>query len=170
MADNKINRRDFVKTAIGAGLAAQAFSQMHSAHARTPGANDHINIGVIGVGGRGRDLLGWVIKTGQQEATPARVVAVSDVYAKRLRAAKEFANCDGYLDYREIIERKDIDAVIIATPDHWHMPIACEALEKGKDVYLEKPMTRTVEEAKRVYENRKKDRPRDAGRIPDYKL
>jgi predicted dehydrogenase len=152
MDNSKINRREFVKTAVGAGMAARAFSQMHSAQA----ANDRINIGVIGVGGRGRDLLGWAIKTGEQEATPARVVAVSDVYAKRLRAAKEFANCDGYLDYREIIERKDIDAVIIATPDHWHAPIACEALEKGKDVYLEKPMTRTVEEAKRVYETVKK--------------
>jgi predicted dehydrogenase len=80
------------------------------------------------------------------------VVAVSDVYGKRLRSAKEAANCDGYLDYREIIARKDIDAVIIATPDHWHAQMAIEAMNKGKDVYLEKPMTHTVEEAKKVYE------------------
>lgn len=156
MDNDKINRREFVKAAVGAGVALGAFSKIHSVNARIRGANDRINIAVIGVGGRGRGLLEWAIKTGQQETTPAQVVAVSDVYAKRLRAAKEFAKCDGYLDHREIIERKDVDAVIIATPDHWHEPMAIAALEKGKDVYLEKPMTRTVEEAKRVYESVKK--------------
>jgi predicted dehydrogenase len=80
------------------------------------------------------------------------VVAVSEVYVKRLNKAKETAKCEGSLDYREILERKDVDAVIIATPDHWHARMAIEAMDKGKDVYLEKPMTHTVEEAKRVYE------------------
>ncbi|HET8674873.1 MAG TPA: Gfo/Idh/MocA family oxidoreductase, partial [Blastocatellia bacterium] len=149
MTNDKINRRDFVKTAIGAAAAAGALSQMHSVKARILGANDRINVAVIGVGGRGRGLLEWAINTGRQEKTPAQVVAVSDVYAKRLRLAREFAKCDGYLDYREIIERKDVDALIIATPDHWHERMAVAALEKGKDVYLEKPMTRTVEEAKK---------------------
>jgi predicted dehydrogenase len=126
------------------------------ARSRVLGANDRINVGVIGVGGRGRALLDWVMKTGQQESTPATVVAVSDVYAKRLRLAKETAKCDGYLDYRELLQRKDVDAVIIATPDHWHARMAIEAMEKGKDVYLEKPMTHTIDEAKEVYETVKK--------------
>jgi predicted dehydrogenase len=119
---------------------------------RIIGANGRINVGVIGVGGRGRGLVEWAMRTGEQEKTPAQVVAVSDVYAKRLRLAKEFAKCDGYLDYREILERKDVDAVIIATPDHWHARMAIEAIDRGKDVYLEKPMTHTIEEARKVYE------------------
>ncbi|HXG94998.1 MAG TPA: Gfo/Idh/MocA family oxidoreductase [Blastocatellia bacterium] len=150
MSDTKINRRDFVKSAVGASVAIGAFGP--AVRGRILGANDQINVALIGAGGRGRDLLNWVMKTGEQPNTPAKVVAVSDVYAKRLRMAKETAKCDGYLDYREILERKDVDAIIIATPDHWHARMAVEAMERGKDVYLEKPMTHTVEEAKRVYE------------------
>jgi predicted dehydrogenase len=155
MSDSRINRRDFVKTAVTAGAAIGALTRSASANARVIGVNDRINVGVIGVGGRGRGLLEWAMKTGEQPETAAKVVAVSDVYGKRLNQAKEKAACAGYLDYREILERKDIDAVIIATPDHWHSRMAIEALERGKDVYLEKPMTRTVEEAKRVYEKAK---------------
>jgi predicted dehydrogenase len=152
MSKMKLNRRDFVKSAVGAGIALKTFGHARGVMGNTTSPNDHINVALIGVGGRGHDLLGWVMKTGEQPNTPARVVAVSDVYGKRLRAAKETAKCDGYLDYREILERKDVDAVIIATPDHWHARIAIEAMDKGKDVYLEKPMTHTVEEAKKVYE------------------
>jgi predicted dehydrogenase len=148
----KLNRRDFVKSAIGAGAAMKLMGRAPDAFGNVRGANDHINIGLIGVGGRGTDLLGWVMKTGEQPNTPARVVAVCDVYARRLNAAKEKAKCDGVMDYREVLDRKDIDAVIIATPDHWHARIAIEAMDRGKDVYLEKPMTHTVEEAKRVCE------------------
>ncbi|MEK6304078.1 MAG: Gfo/Idh/MocA family oxidoreductase [Acidobacteriota bacterium] len=152
MSDSKINRRDFIKTAVTAGAAIGAIGRPGAASATVVSANDQINVGLIGVGGRGRGLLDWVMKTGEQPATAAKLVAVSDVYAKRLREAKEKAACEAYLDYHEILERKDIDAVIIATPDHWHAQMAIEALDRGKDVYLEKPMTHTVEEAKRVYE------------------
>ena len=154
MSKMNLNRRDFVKSAVGAGIAVSALSSTGSA--RGLGANERINVGVIGVGGRGRGLLKWAMDTGALPGTPAQVVAVCDVYAKRRRQAEEAAKCAGFQDYREIIERKDIDAVIIATPDHWHARMAIEAMEKGKDVYLEKPMTRTVEEAKKVYEAVKK--------------
>jgi predicted dehydrogenase len=157
MSDNKVHRRDFVKSAVGAGVAITAFGRLNSVRGDVLGANGKINLGIIGVGGRGRSLLDWAMRTGAQEKTPAQVVAVSDVYAKRLRLAKETAKCEGaYLDYHELLERKDIDAVIIATPDHWHARMAIEAMERGKDVYLEKPMTHTIDEARRVYETVKK--------------
>jgi len=152
-----VNRRDFVKSAAGAGVT---LTVLRSAKGKSASANDRINIGVIGVGGRGRALLDWAMKTGQQPENPAQVVAVSDVYGKRLRAAKEAAKCDGYLDYRELLNRKDVDAVIIATPDHWHARMAIEALEHGKDVYLEKPMTHTVDEARLV-----NDKVKQTGRV-----
>ena len=153
MSKTKVDRRDFVKSAVGAGVAVNLLSNVRPVSGRIIGANDRINVGIIGMGGRGSFLLKWVTEAGQKPNTAAQVVAVSDVYAKRTRLAKEAAKCDGYMDYREIIQRKDIDAVIIATPDHWHAPMAIEAMNSGKDVYLEKPMTHTVEEAKRVYES-----------------
>lgn len=152
MSDQKLNRRDFVKSAVAAGAAIGTLGRAPAVSGAVLGSNGNINVALIGVGGRGSDLLQWVMKTGEQPNTPAKVVAVCDVYAKRLNKAKATANCEGTLDYREILERKDVDAVIIATPDHWHARIAIEAMDKGKDVYLEKPMTHTVEEAKRVYE------------------
>jgi len=94
----------------------------------------------------------WAIDTGKN-SRPAQVVAVCDVYRKRVNKAKEASQAElATLDYREVIARKDIDAVIIATPDHWHAPIAIEAMKAGKDVYCEKPMTHTVEEARKFYE------------------
>jgi len=148
--DHKLGRRDFVKSAVGAGVALGALGRATPAHARVLGANDRINVAVIGVGGRGTYLLRWVMETGGQIAPPpplfgpprerkepdpalaTQVVSVCDVYAKRKNAAAEFAKCDSTLDYRQVLERPDVDAVIIATPDHWHAPIALEAMAKGK--------------------------------------
>ena len=147
---DKLKRREFVKrslTAAGAGVVLTN----RNVNARVIGASERVAVGFIGVGGRGSDLLRWVMEINKAKDN-AQIVAVSDVYRKRLRQAQETANCQGHLDYRELIARKDIDAVIIATPDHWHAPIAIEALKAGKDVYLEKPMTHTAEEARQVYE------------------
>ena len=146
----KVNRRDFVRAAVGAGVAFGTAVTNLPAKARIIGANDKINVGFIGVGGRGTSILREALRL--QESSNIRVLAVSDVYEKRKKAAQQLCKGDGYLDYRELLRRDDIDAVFIATPDHWHGRMAIEAMERGKDVYLEKPMTHTVEEAKDVHE------------------
>ena len=149
--EKSVTRRDFVKTAMGAGVALGVVAAVRPAHARVAGANDRVNLGFIGCGGRSRDLLNQFSAIGAKDNN-VHIVAVCDVYEKRKKAAAEKYKAEGYLDYREIIHRSDIDAVVIATPDHWHAPMAIQAMNAGKDVYLEKPMTRTVEEAREVYQ------------------
>ncbi len=117
------------------------------------GANDKINVAAIGVGGRGGFDAGTVVRLG--ESSGAQLVAVCDVYEKRKKAVAERLKCEGYTDYREVLARSDVDAVIVATPDHWHARIALEAMERGKDVYLEKPMTHTIAEAKQLVDKAK---------------
>ena len=155
--NNSLDRRDFLRKAsaisaalgsAGAALGEGKSSRSSSARssARVIGANDRITIGVIGVGGRGSSDARSFAAVGEKDNS-CQIVAVADTYQKRVNRAKEAHKCDGYLDYREIINRKDIDAVIVATPDHWHARIALEAMDQGKDVYLEKPMCHTIEEA-----------------------
>jgi len=146
-----VNRRDFVRTAVGAGVAASVLNVVRPAGARVIGANDRINLGIIGMGGRGNFLLDTYMAI-KKATSKVEIVAVCDVYEKRKRLAAEKSGAKGTLDWREIINNKDIDGVVIATPDHWHAPMAIAAMNAGKDVFLEKPMTRTVEEAKQVYE------------------
>jgi predicted dehydrogenase len=127
-----ITRRSFL---VASGLTALASTRVF-------GANDTIRIGVIGAGQRIKLLLNAADKVG-----PYQIVAVSDVYAPHRDAIMERSNglATTHLDYREVLE-KNIDAVIIASPDHWHVPMAVDALKAGKDVYLEKPVTHTMEE------------------------
>jgi predicted dehydrogenase len=145
MNDPLLSRRTFVKnSALATGAAALSALNV----SRAAGANDRIRIGIIGVGGMGSGHLGSLMK--KAEAENIQVVAVSDVYQRRLTRAKDACKGDGYLDYRKLLERKDIDAVLIATPDHWHAKISIEAMDSGKHVYCEKPMTHTVEQAIQV--------------------
>ena len=147
---NQTTRRDFVKTGVAAAGATAIYH--HNVHARILGANDRINIGCIGLGGRGTGVMRETMQIAQT-TRPAQIVAVCDVYRKRLNDAKQISGAElATMDYREVVTRKDIDAVIIATPDHWHAPMAIDAMKAGKDVYCEKPMTRTVEEARKFYE------------------
>jgi predicted dehydrogenase len=126
------NRRSFL---IAGGLTALASS-------RVLGANDTLRIGVIGAGGRMGDLLNAADKAGRYQ-----IVAVSDVYGPRRDAIKERSNgiATTHVDFHEVLQQ-ELDAVFIASPDHWHVRMAVDALASGKDVYLEKPVTHTLEE------------------------
>jgi predicted dehydrogenase len=145
---NKANRREFV-AATGTGLAGGwMWAGQAPATGRAIGANDRINVAVIGAGGRGAYVADEFDKYNRVKANSCKVTWACDVYRKRLSAVKQRFDCRTTLDYREVLADKDVDAVIVATPDHWHARIAMEAMEKGKDVYLEKPMCHTVEEVK----------------------
>ena len=134
-------RRHFLQTggALAAGLAAQS----------TPptGANDRIRIATIGFGGMGMGDTKYALTVPGVE-----LAAVCDVYDGRCTRAREVYGDQIFTtrDYREVLARRDVDAVIIATPDHWHSTISIAAMEAGKDVYCEKPMVQTVGEGQAV--------------------
>src|SRR5947199_6627549 len=125
-------RRTFL---MASGLTALASTRVF-------GANDTLRLGIIGAGQRMKGLLDAADKVG-----PYQIVAVIDAYGPHRDAIVERSNglATNHLDYREVLA-KDIDAVIIASPDHWHVAMAVDALKAGKDVYLEKPVTHTLEE------------------------
>lgn len=166
--NNKITRRSFVRTNLTLALAAGAFPSIIPATA--PGAqgnvsaNSRITVGAIGVGLQGRGVM-----NGFLSQPTAQVVAVCDVKKDQLELGRTQVNqryqnsdCATYGDFRELLARKDIDAVLIATPDHWHVYVAVAAAQAGKDMYLEKPMglslaedqflRKTILEHKRVFQ------------------
>lgn len=145
-----IPRREFLeRTAIAGTLAAGATGGLPAAAwARVPRASETMRIGVIGCGPRGLHLAHQYRLRG--EALNVSVVRVSDVYRPRLRAAVELlgmAETGGTMEYREIIDDPAIDAVVIATPDHWHAKMSIEALDAGKAVLVETPLSHTTEQA-----------------------
>jgi predicted dehydrogenase len=140
--ESSATRRTFIKGATAAAGAAAAVNVFPS---RVLGANDRIRFAVIGCGGMGSGHLRQLVE--RKDSDNVDVAAVCDVYQRRLTRAMGVAECDGEMDYRRIIDRNDIDAVVIATPDHWHGKVAIDAMESGKHVYIEKPITHTVEQA-----------------------
>lgn len=143
--NGSLTRRDFLKGAAGAAVGLGVIgSGPAMAAPRVIGANDRIIVGVIGCGGKGTDHL----KNKIPAAKNVTVAAVCDIYQARKDRAREISGGEVFHDYRKLLERNDIDGVVIATPDHWHARMATDALEAGKDVYLEKPMTYTWEEAR----------------------
>jgi len=122
--------------------------------ARLPGAGERIRGAVIGSGGRGRLL------TSEFKEIGVEMAAVCDVYEPNLEAGLKAASSGarGYGDYRKMLEDKTIDVVIVATPDHWHAQMTIDAVEAGKDVYVEKPMAHTIEEGFRVVEATRRTR------------
>ena len=126
--------------------AAGAFTA--ASYSRVLGANDRVRLGLIGCGGRGRGVLGTFVKTDRVE-----VPAVCDVWPERSAEAKakQAPNAAQFTDFRKMLESvKNLDAVLIATPDHWHAGTAIYALNAGKDVYVEKPLTLRIEEGPEI--------------------
>jgi predicted dehydrogenase len=133
------NRRSFL-AAAGAAVSLPALVP-----ATALGANERLNVGHIGVGGRAGSLLGYDLNL--QGAGMTQVVALCDIDEGRLAgAAKRVSGATPYFDYREMLQRQDIDAVMIGTPDHWHAVQTVHACESGKHVYVEKPSSVTIEE------------------------
>ena len=124
---------------LGLSLATAA------SYSRVSGANERVRVGLIGCGGRGRYVAGFM-----SEAPDAEFVAVADVCEAQAQSAKQWAGGDAaaYSDFRRVLERKDVDAVLVATPDHWHADVTVLACQAGKDVYVEKPLAHNIREGR----------------------
>src|SRR5262245_10802425 len=159
-------RRHFLKRATGAAAVAAAagslktpvYGQNQAPSANVAGANNKIVVGFVGVGGQGFGSHVSTCKDVDEKENNIALAAACDVSKHRVEAAKAKAGsqCQGYSDYRKLIEQKDIDAVFVATVDHWHTKVSAAALESGKHVYVEKPMTRYLDEAFLLYDTCKK--------------
>ena len=133
MSQSDVPRRAFLRGVT----AATALS-----YSRVFGANDRVQLGLIGCGERGRSDMGKFIKAGNTD-----VVALCDIYGAQIDRAKQDApNARSFTDHRALLALNDVDAVLIAVPDHWHAAIAIDALYAGKDVYVEKPLTLKIDE------------------------
>lgn len=142
-------RREFLKTAAAGSVAASIPTVLAASRDQQPEVppSDRVQIALIGAGGQGMgDLRNALRVPGVQ------VTAVADIYDGRLQRSKELWGADLFTsrDYRDVLARRDVDAVIIATPDHWHSRIAIDAMKAGKDVYVEKPMVQRIEEGQGV--------------------
>jgi len=161
MRSTRLSRRTFLHRATQTGLGAVAMPYVITSTAlgsgSTPPASERITLGHIGVGGQGSGLL-----TGFLGVEGCQSLAVCDAFRSRrqqraaeieahyadLKGKGQYKGCATYEDFRELLARPDIDAVIVATPDHWHVPIAEAAARAGKDMYVEKPLGLSIEQDK----------------------
>jgi len=145
---DEINRRDFIRRAGAGAVTGLALSGVGPT-GNVLGANDQVRVGVIGSGRQGRDDLRDFARQ-----PDAEVVAVYDVYQPNLALGIEDSKAQAKpaKDFREILDRKDIDVVIVGTPDHWHALPTVEACKAGKDVYVEKPISTVIDEGKTMVE------------------
>ena len=167
MTNLKSSRRNFIKKVAGTALATSvAPTVLLGAEKKGPiyldvpqlekkvyAPNDQVNVAIIGMGIMGFNNAFWTL-----QVPGVKLVAVCDLYTGRLDHAKEMYGKDLFVtkNYKEILDRKDIDTVIIATSDHWHDRISIEAMNKGKHVYCEKPMVHKLEEGADVIATQKK--------------
>lgn len=143
MPSSQLNRRSFLGTS--AAVAATSFAVES---ARGFAANDTINVACIGTGGRCRRLMGRLATVPN-----VRLAAVCDVWDGHLAEGAKLADAKAIqedTDYRKLLDRSDIDAVLIGAPDHWHVPMTIDACAAGKDVYVEKPLTHDLKEGEAV--------------------
>jgi predicted dehydrogenase len=166
MEQADVNRRDFLKTSAAAGVTASAVSLSAAAYDRVAGANERIRVAFLGTGGRCQEHIGIITRMAQANRNRVAAVAVCDVWDGNVEvqpptgrglypsAQRCGLNRDDRQhvakDYRRILELRDVDVVCIATPDHWHAKMSIDAAAAGKDVYCEKPMTKTIAEAQAV--------------------
>jgi predicted dehydrogenase len=159
------SRREFIKKSAAATATVAIVNQLKTpvygqnqapSTGRVIGANDRIVLGFVGVGGQGMAHVNS-IKTHAADNNVS-LAAVCDVSKHRVDDAKAAigSDCEGFLDYRKLLERKDIDAVCCSTVDHWHTRISIDSMNAGKHVYVEKPMTRYLPEAFEIYDACKK--------------
>ncbi|HLV01185.1 MAG TPA: Gfo/Idh/MocA family oxidoreductase [Acidobacteriota bacterium] len=152
----KISRRKFIGSSAVSGVMASSLTSAASS-TKQVSPNDKIHVALIGAGGMGKGDLRDFLRIDEVEC-----LAVADVDESRVQEAKELVKerrgntPDGYKDFRQIIDRKDIDAVIVATPDHWHALPTIYACESGKDVYVEKPLALTIQEGRAMVEAARK--------------
>jgi predicted dehydrogenase len=141
-----MNRRKFIFD-LGATTAGLALAGCASAPAKRVSANEKLNLAIIGCGNRGHEDLIELEKAGEN------LVAICDIDSEYIElAAKKHPGAKKYRDFRKLLEQKDIDAVLIATPDHTHAVAACAALKSGRHVYCEKPLAHTISEARAITE------------------
>jgi predicted dehydrogenase len=127
-------------------MRAGAAALTAASYSRVLGANDRIHLGLVGAGGRGTSVMRTF-----QKFPEVRVTAVCDVYGARVRRAQGHAEgARGFGDHRKLLEVKELDAVLIGTPDHWHAAVAIDSMRAGKDVYVEKPLTLRIEEGPEI--------------------
>ena len=145
----KVTRRDFTKKCVVVGAGSALYSS------RVSGANNRINLGVIGCGEQGAKVMKSFLSQ-----PDVNTVAVCDVYEPNLNNAVEITEgkATPLRDFRKLIDNKDVDAVLIATPDHWHAMMTIMACKAGKDVYVETPMTLTVREGRVMVNEARKNK------------
>ena len=151
-SDGKINRREFLHQGAVVAAGSAALSNAALSYSRIAGANDRISLGHIGIGSRGRELDGIVAVL--KDSKNAEVTAVCDLWTHNLERAaaanqKYFGKAPRALQHpHELLALKDVDAVMISTPEHSHSPLLKMTVEAGKDAYCEKPMGNILEEVK----------------------
>jgi len=148
--ETSVTRRDFIKVAAAGTAGLGILGQTARSYSAVIGANDKIRMGLVGCGGQGRNLTG--IFTEHKDEWNCEVVAVCDVYDKRKEMGRDRAGGKAkmYHHYQDLLNH-DLDAVIVATPDHWHAKVCLDALGAGKHVYCEKPFAHTPYEALAVH-------------------
>ncbi len=141
MKNDETTRRDFIAGgALGLTFTAASWN-------KALGANDRVRLGVIGTGNRGSDVMSVFLKEADVEVT-----SLCDCYDKHLDGALKMTEgkAKTYTDYRALLDSKDVDAVLVATPDQWHKQMAIDTCKAGKDIYIEKPLTFSIDEGHEI--------------------
>jgi hypothetical protein len=141
MNEHRVTRRQFLAGTAAAAATPYVITTAALGNADTPPASERVTLGHIGVGGQGS----WLFFN-FQNCKGCQSVAVADAYKDRRQARAAVCKGKAYADFRELLARPDIDAVIVATPDHWHVPVAIAAARAKKDAYVEKPLGLTIEQ------------------------